>query len=275
MIIGAQKCATTTIADELAGHPEICFCQIKEPCYFDRTMDWRDSLATYHDLYAPQPGQICGEASTTYTFLPEWTDTHQRLHEYNPALKLIYIMRHPVERVISNYTHRLVRDTVQTTPEKAVFQDPVYLNRSRYGVQLRPYLDLFGRDQIKLVIFEEYFADPLTHQRDLARFLEIDADYFHRRAGKERSANKSVGEYYLGPRMEKLKQAPLLKQMRNFVPPSIRTMIRQQTGKKLEQKPTFTPELKQLLWQFLVDDVCTVEEILGRRLENWRQGYLE
>lgn len=273
MIIGAQKCGTTTLADQLAAHPEICFCSEKEPCYFDRTVDWRANLDTYHRLYHPQPGQQCGEASTTYTFLPEWPETHQRLYEYNPDLKLIYIMRHPVERVISNYAHRLVRSSVRTDPATAVFQDPVYVNRSRYGVQLRPYLQLFGRAQIKLIIFEEYFADPMAHLSDIANFLGIADSHFQRDEAPVRTSNKSTGEYYLNARLEHWKQKPLVKTLRKAVAPSLRTQLRRYTGKKLEAKPEFDADLKMMLWRFLEDDVCMVEELLGRELTSWRQGY--
>jgi len=273
MIIGAQKCGTTTLAEQLATHPQICFCQTKEPCYFNRVTDWQEGLAKYHSLYEPQAGQICGEASTTYTFLPEWAGTHDRLYEYNPQLKLLYVMRHPVERVISNYAHRLVRSTVHESPVQAVFADPVYLNRSRYGVQLRPYIQLFGRSQIKLLLFEEYIATPLVHLQAIAEFLGIQQDGFADVEQQTRTANKSVGEYYLNPTGEKLKQNPLLKSATTWLSPAIRQTVRRYMGKRLEEKPTFEPELKQMLWRFLEDDVAVVEALLGRRLHIWRQGY--
>ncbi len=150
MLIGAQKCGTTTLANQLASHPGICFCREKEPGYFNSTDNWQAGLDTYHALYDPRPGQLCGEGSTMYTFLPEFDNTHERLYAYNPDLKFIYVMRHPVERVISNYAHRLVRNTVSVPPQEAVFAKPEYVNRSRYGVQLRPYVKLFGRERISV-----------------------------------------------------------------------------------------------------------------------------
>lgn len=273
MIIGAQKCGTTTLAEQLALHPQICFCKTKEPCYFNRVSDWRAELAAYHNLYTPKPGQLCGEASTTYTFLPEWAETHERLYEYNPQLKLIYIMRHPVERVISNYAHRLVRSTVRVDPGQAVFADPVYLNRSRYGVQLRPYFNLFGREQVMLLLFEEYIANPTVHLRAIAQFLGIAEDGFGDEDQPVRAANQSVGQYHLNPTLEKLKQNRLLKVATEQVSPALRQLMKRYMGKRLETKPTFTPELKQMLWRFLEDDVCAVEEYMGRHLAVWRQGY--
>ena len=68
MVIGAQKCGTTSLARQLSEHPEICFSDEKEPGFFNSTTDWKLGLEEYHRLYSPSLGQLCGEASTMYTF---------------------------------------------------------------------------------------------------------------------------------------------------------------------------------------------------------------
>ena len=275
MIIGAQKCGTTTLAEQLSEHPSVCFCATKEPGYFHRTPDWEAHLDTYHALYQPTPGQLCGEGSTMYTFLPEWQDTHLRLHRYNPDLKLIYLMRNPVERVISNYAHRLVRKTVHETPESVIFAHPIYINRSRYGVQLRPYLELFGRAQILPLIFEEYIADqPQTLQR-VADFLGIDPAAFQRPSEADKATHRSVGEYQLGPIMQKVREWGGIDSLLAYVPAPVRQRARQSFGQQLTEKPTIAPATRQLLWRFLEDDVHFVEALLGRQLPVWRQGFEE
>lgn len=273
MIIGAQKCGTTTLAQQIADHPDVCFCRIKEPGYFNQNEDWHARLDGYHALYQPQPGQLCGEGSTMYTFLPEWPETHNRLHAYNPDLKLIYIMRHPVERVISNYAHRLVRDTVRVEPEVAVFADPAYMNRTRYGVQLRPYLDLFSRKQVLPLIFEEYITNQVGTLQTVSQFLEIDAQPFVENTQQALAIHRSVGEHYLNPTSKRILKNELVKRVTRFVPMAVRQKARQSIGKKLVQKPEFSRDLRQLIWRFLEDDVKTVESIIGRRLDSWRKGY--
>lgn len=275
MIIGAQKCGTTTLAEQLASHEQICFCAIKEPGYFHATPDWKAKLADYHQLYTPKAGQICGEASTMYTFLPEWLDTHVRLHAYNPDLKLIYIMRHPVERVISNYAHRLVRRTVKQAPEQAVFADINYINRSRYGVQIRPYLELFPRENVLLLIFEEYIANQAKTLQQIAEFLAIAPDGFHLNRAEPRVTHRSVGEHYWGPMIQTVRDTPIVAQALTYLPQSLRTGVRQRFGTKLDQKPEFSPALRKTIWRFVEDDVSTIEGLLGRRLDCWRQGYTE
>mgnify|MGYP001818653965 CR=1 FL=1 len=273
ILIGAQKSGTTSLAAQLATHPQICFSKVKEPGFFNETKDWQANLSSYHNLYNPHPGQLCGEASTMYTFLPEWTATHRRLYVYNPQLKLIYIMRQPVDRVISHYTHNLVRNLEKKAPQEAVFSDPRYINRSRYAVQIRPYLDLFGSQQLLLLIFEDYIADQVATLGRIASFLEIDLSGFV--DVDDLPKHRSVGESYLKhPAVEKAVGSDAFELVRRVVPASIRRPIRHRFfSNRLDEKPEFSTKLRNLLWQFLLDDVSQIEEIYGRRLSIWREGF--
>lgn len=273
MVIGAQKCGTSSLAAQLAQHPGICFCSTKEPGYFDRTEDWEAGLEEYHKLFSPVEGQICGEASTMYTFLPEWRHTHSRLAAYNPNLKLIYMMRQPVGRIISQYSHRLVRGTVKEDPEIAVFSDPAYVNRTRYGVQIRPYLELFGRDKVLLLILEEYTHDPLRTLGQIAEFLGICPDAF--RSVDLTARHRTAQEWYLRDSYRTIPNSAVFRAVASRVPSSLRTAVRPYFCNRLEAKPEFSAELKETLWRLLADDVETMEELLGRRLDIWRKGYTD
>lgn len=274
MMIGAQKSGTTSIASQLEAHPEICFCKIKEPGFFHQTPLWQTQLDEYHQLFSPENGQLCGEASTMYTFLPEWPDTPARLHDYNPNLKLIYVMRQPVDRIISHYTHNWVRNFVTDAPEKVVLSDPTYVNRSRYAVQIRPYIELFGRENILLLIFEEYVRDQIDSLQQIGAFLGIDSTSFL--DADTEPKHKSVGETYLkyeGARL--LVRSKLFKQVRDYIPASLRYAVRRPLSNKIKQKPAFSPELKKLLWRLVQDDVTQIEAYLNRDLPQWRQGFCE
>jgi hypothetical protein len=275
MIIGAQKCGTTSLANQLADHPAICFCAEKEPGYFNQAADWRAGLADYHALYSPAPGQLCGEASTFYTFLPEHPGTHERLFEYNPDLKLIYVMRQPVERALSHYTHNLVRNLDTRPPDEALFAAPEYINRSRYGVQVRPYLELFDRDNLLLVIFEEYVRDQLGTLQQIAAFLDIDPQPFAEAETEAR--HKSVGEPYLKyDSMRSFVKTPVFQRLRAMVPAAIRQPVRHRLlSNTLETKPELSPGARQLVWRLVEDDVLTIEQLMGRRLDSWRAGYTD
>lgn len=272
-MLGAQKSGTTSLAAQLAAHPEICFSKIKEPAYFNKQEAWREGLDEYHRLYSPEPGQLCGEASTMYTFLPEWQDTHRRLYEYNPHLKLIYIMRHPVKRVISHYTHNLVRGIEKQEPQYAVLNDPRYLNRSRYAVQIRPYLELFGSENILLLVFEEYVVNQGLTLRTIADFLAINGDAFMQ--ADTEAKHSSVGKSYLKyPLVKNIVETSLFQSARAYIPASIRQPIRHKFfSSRLDRKPEFSVHVQNLLRRFLEDDIVAVEQIMGRRIDVWHENY--
>jgi hypothetical protein len=269
MIIGAQKAGTTSLAAQLSEHPGICFSRVKEPGYFNNAEDWEAGLDGYHQLYVPEDGQICGEASTMYTSLPQWEHTHSRLYAYNPALKLIYIMRQPVERVISNYSHRLVRGLVKAPPEVAIFDDPVYINRSRYKVQITPYLELFGREKVLLLVFEEYAADQRRTLQAIAEFLGVSSEGFKGATTAQR--HRSVGDWYWRHRtVRELVRSDAIQTLRSIVPISIRKAVRRKLSNRLDEKPHFSLKLRREIWRLVKDDVHGIEELMGSRLDVWR-----
>ena len=133
-------------------------------------------------------------------------------------------MRQPVERVISLYTHNFVREIEKRPPDVAVFADPQYVDRSRYGVQIRPYLELFGPENVLLLVFEEYTADPIAALDRVAGFLGIDPAPFAET--DTTPLHQSVGQPYL--RSEALRDFPksdLFQKIRNVAPAAIRHAI--------------------------------------------------
>lgn len=279
MIIGAQKSATTSLAGQLASHPEVSFCSKKEPGYFQRVEDWKAELSAYHALYHPGAGQICGEASTMYTFLPEWTGTAERLHEYNPELKLIYLMRQPVDRIVSNYAHSLKMGRPAAAPEVEVLQNPSYVNRSRYGMQIRAYLDLFPREQILLLLFEDYVSAPRQTLEQVAAFLHLNPAPFQTIDTSARNA--SVKPNHAPAPLRAIQQSRWVRRLRAAVPEaashrlrawaSVHPTVERFAASELPELPEFSAELRRTLWRLLEDDVAVVEKLLGRELAEWRR----
>jgi len=262
MLIGAQKSGTTSLSYQLAQHPQISFCKHKEPGYFSRSDDWVVTLDQYHALYDYSPGKIYGEGSTNYTWLSKYPETASRLHEYNPNLKLIYIMRQPVERIISHYTHHLLRARTRYEKEKEVFEIPEYINHSRYALQIKPYLELFPKENILLMLFEEYINRPLESLHQIAYHLGIDGvgfdevDLSPQYQTLERTGDKKIKKW--------------LTPISRLFPVKIRNALRAPFVYPLESKIEFPIQTKKLLWRFVENDVDEIEQIMGRTLPAWR-----
>jgi len=264
MLIGAQKSGTSSLAYQLIQHPQISFCKHKEPDYFSKSIDWQADLNKYHELFSCSPGKIYGEASTTYSWILEYPETADRLYKYNPNLKLLYIMRQPVERAISHYTHHLLRARTKYPLEIEVFENPTYINHSRYALQLGPYLERFPRENLLLIIFEEFSQNAHGILYSIADHLGID------RTGFDKIDLKP--QYRTMDRTGDRKIKKWLTPFARIFPLKIRNALRGPFVFKLDSKIEFPLETKKLLWRFLQDDVQAIENIMERSLDLWRDA---
>ena len=114
LVAGAQKGGTTALFDYLADYPDIALSDVKEVHHFDdEAVDWAaPDHAAYHAHFPPPDGRPCGEATPIYIY---WPNSLERIHAYNPAMKLIITLRDPVERAWSGWRME-TRNGVETQP---------------------------------------------------------------------------------------------------------------------------------------------------------------
>ena len=169
MVIGAARSATTSLSSLLALHPEICFSTPKEPQFFSQD-NWRNSLEEYHTLFKNE-AKLYGEGSTNYSKYPHFNkNIFNDIFEYNPDMKFIYMMRNPIDRIISHYKLAIERGYASEDINAEVLQKPIYIDTSKYFYQISPYIELFGSKNIKLVLFEEYIN---SHQNVLNKVFDF------------------------------------------------------------------------------------------------------
>ncbi len=176
VIIGAMKCATTTLHHHLGAHRSICTAAGKELDYFSRDELW-DRGPEWYLAQFPDPGdeQVLLDSSPNYTKRQHWPDTAARLAGANPDARLIYLVREPIARTRSAYLHELAagrehRDprTVLTDHTNAITQT------SRYAWQLEPFLAEFGPDQVCVVRFDHLVAEPVATLELVLEFLGLE-----------------------------------------------------------------------------------------------------
>lgn len=169
-IIGAMKSGTTSLHEYLATHPEIAMSREKEPGYFVEELSLGKGEAWYLSLFErDERYRYVGESSTHYTKLPVYRGVPERLFRFNPEARLLYIMRNPLDRLVSHYWHA-VRDLPRGGERlpllQAVQEKPEYLAFGDYALQLQPYFDRFGKEAVLTLTFEALIEDP---QRELDR----------------------------------------------------------------------------------------------------------
>jgi Sulfotransferase family len=164
IIIGAAKSGTTSVFRWLSEQPEVHGCRLKEPDYFSHDRAWRRGQGWYASLFAGAAlGSLLGEASTSYTELRYAARTAARMAESVPAVKLLYLLRHPIDRLRSHYLHDALKARERRSLRDAATDSTnEYLGSSLYYTCLKPFTLLFPREQICVVRFEDVVSDAAT-----------------------------------------------------------------------------------------------------------------
>lgn len=178
--IGAMKAGTSALHRYLDAHPAIAMADAKEVNFFfgtepsDTDEDWSAAgnwwrgVEWYREQFVDD-GRVTGEVSPGYTS-PDHPGVAARLASVVPDARLLYLVREPLARAVSQYRHH-VRDGAERRPVGPALLDPdsQYVARSRYHERVLPFLDAFPREQL-LVVAQEDLED---HRRaTLARVHE-------------------------------------------------------------------------------------------------------
>lgn len=212
IIVGAQKAGTTALHIMLQEHPNLVSATPKEVHYFDND-DWykQGKIDTYHAHFpAPKTFSKClaFEASPLYLYHPE---VPARLHDYNPDLKLIVLLREPASRAFSAWTmyhHHFktgpnvdlhdprafddaVQDGLENMNKRTVKEDPrAYVERGFYAAQLERYFRYFSREQILVLENKDILDRWEPTSRVLFSFLNVR----HRDISMRKALQSSVDE---------------------------------------------------------------------------------
>ena len=171
-IIGAMKCGTSTLHEQLALRSGFFMSRPKEPNFFSDEPQWARGLDWYAGLFAgAREGQLCGESSTHYTKLPTHPHAAERMFALVPKARLVYVMRDPLERVASQYLHEWSMREFEGSFAEAVTREERFVAYSCYARQLAPWRERFGPAQILPVFFERLVAFPDQELARVCRFL--------------------------------------------------------------------------------------------------------
>lgn len=255
-IIGAQKAATSTLFERLRQHPDVSGCRPKEPHHFVKD-DWQETLPRYASLF-PRPGErLTLEASTTYSFAHESDIVAERLHAHNPKLRVIYVVREPVARIVSAYRHSAERGWAPPTLEGALERWPRLLDNTRYASRLRPFRERFDEASILVLTFDEIVRHQDRAATRAVRFLGLPP---HR--GSETAANLSS----VTKRHHAHDDNRFLRAFARLAPRTYKRLAKPPT----EADATLSEETASAIRRELAPEIEQIERWTGYDLAAWR-----
>lgn len=271
IIIGAMKCATSTLHEQLARQPGFFMSTPKEPNYFSDDDVFAKGLQWYEGLFSGSEGAVLrGESSTHYTKLPLYPRACKRMKEALPQVKLIYMMRHPMDRLVSHYMHEWTQRVITRPIDAAIDAHPELIAYGQYARQLAPYLEAYGKESILPVFFKHFRTHMPAELTRVCRFLGYGAE--PQVVTDLPVQNVSSERLRLSPLSRFVVEQPLLASVRRtFVPRTVRDMVKARF--QLRKRPTLSTANADRLRTIFDQDLAQLGAMLGVDLtcENFDQ----
>ena len=237
----------------------------KEPNFFSDDEVWGTGLGWYSSLFQGAAlSDLRGESSTHYTKLPDYPNTLTRMREHVPDAKLIYIMRHPIDRLVSHYMHAWLEASVEGDINQAVERYPQLIDYGRYAMQLQPFLETYGPDNVLPVFFERLTRKPQEELERVCSFLGYQGVPVWDQ--EESKQNVSSERLRVDPLRDRLVNYPPIKFVRqNMIPRWVRNRIKQ--AWQMTEKPELSLQVRRDLMATFDEDLKTLGEWLGAELD--------
>ncbi len=293
-LVGAPRSATTSLWTYLSEHPEIYMSYQKEPLFFGSDLTKTPSefcvldKKEYLDLFkfgANKP--IRGEASVLY--LTSKTAARE-IYEFNPNSRILIALRNPVDLIYSSYGHLRwggyedLRDFDEAlgaeedrrkgyrvpksclTPETLFYREIGLL-----GQQVERYVNVFPREQIKFIVFDDLVRDPAAIYFDLLDFLGVRRVV--RKSYKVRNSHKEARSLALSAWFQQ--PPPAARVVLDLIPqPHRYALLGHLQGlintRKVD-RPAMRPETRRMLQAHFAEDVKKLGKIVGRDFSGWLQ----
>jgi len=297
-IIGAPKCGTTAMSEYLSHHRDIYMAR-KEMLYFGRDLQfgpqmYRRNREDYLKEFDGWRGQSrAGEASVWYLFSQQ---AAAEIKAFNPEARIIIMIREPVEMLYSLY-HQYRLDGNEHLPtfqaalaaqddrragrkltRRTYFrQGLIYHETARYAEQISRYFKAFGRDQVEVVLYDDFAAKTPEVYTRVLEFLGVDATP---KTGHFRVINGS--QAVKRPWLRNLMSDPLVRgtavAAHAWLPRPVFSLLReiesrlQQSNIRLAKRPPMDPDLRRHLQREFAPEVERLSELLGRDLTAWSRS---
>ena len=284
-IIGAQKAGTSSLYAYLKSHPQIFMSKDKEPQYFAAARNWSRGQEWYESLFDDRgDATAIGEASTVYSKHPVHSGVPERIAGLIPKARLIYLVRHPIERIRSHYEHLHKLGLASGIGPLATeaLEDPKYVNYSRYAYQIDQYLECFPREQLLVVTTEDLRDHRVATLSQVYGFLGVDTAWVPPNVAKVHGATRDRETRRLARRLRRL---PGYRVGARMAPAGVRAAYRKLTTRStypwlggdgrreqegnLQRQTSLPNEVRHELEGRLAEDVRRLRRFLGPKFDGW------
>lgn len=272
IIIGAARSGTTSLFKYLESHPDIFMSEIKEINFFSNEKYWKLGFDWYCEHFSGATQFRIGEASTSYTCFPHLSNVPERIHSFLPGLKMIYVVRDPIDRLISHYIHRVIRglESRELSDIVSNYRDDFLLAQGRYFLQIQQYLEFFPMQDIYCFSIDNLKNNPIQTVKSIYEFLGVEASVATSQNYKVHNANKRLtkknafGMSILHFYHEHIEQRPL--------PYTIKKLFLNfaELGATSFKPSSLDGSSLEILTDYYREDVLDFSRLVGLDISQWR-----
>ncbi len=280
IIIGVAKAGTTSLYRYLDQHPEVFMCPLKGTNYFgyEDALNWQwldegeppllqhfqaKTFEDYEAMFSGVTDEIAiGEASPQYFRCP---NAAKRIHEALPDIKLIASLRNPADRAYSGFLMRTRRGEPVRSVSEELTADSSHVKEGFYYRRMKRYFDLFPKEQMKIILFEDFKRNPAGVVKDLYRFLAVDTGFEpdtttrHNPAGVPKV--RSLNRLFFHPK--------LIRTVKTIFPERLQETAKHIQRMNLKPPPKFPQEYRSALIDHYSEDILKLENLIDRDLSIW------
>lgn len=271
LVIGAMKSATTSLCELLGDHPEVFICKPKEPEFFCKDTVYKRGWKWYESLFSSALHKIAiGEGTASYTKRLVFPQTAIRIAHDIPDAKLIYIVRHPLERIESHWTHTILSGVNPNLRFcDALRQFPYYIDTSLYSHQISAYREYFSDDRILVLFFEDFKASPNKVLEQCFRFLGVDPTFQPSNPEKPRNVSGNLANTQM---IRTMKQLPQLRSAIGLLPKSMKHPMKRIFQRQINKRPEWDKDTLQWVIDMVAPDAIAFLKHYGKPEDYWKLG---
>jgi hypothetical protein len=272
-----MKAGTTSLYQYLKHHPQVFMPDTKEVNFFNPRRNWRRGVQWYERQFEMASDDVVaiGEASTSYTKYPWVAEASARIASVLDDVQLIYVVRHPIERMQSQYIHNMATGQEWRPIDQAFRKESMYLNISRYALQIEQYLPYFPRERFLIIDSRDLRNDRAASMRRVFRFLGVDQDWVPPAIDREyfRSADRRMKPAL----SRKIRRIPRVRTLAGYVPAPVKrlkhTLTQRLPTEDLDRvRARLTDDLRERLRAALREDVARLRPHMGSGFDGWGIG---
>ena len=284
-IIGAMKAATSSLHSYLGRHPDIGMSAFKEPAFFlgpTRPSDgpalsdrYRNDEAEYLSLFDGMESlRIRGESTTDYTKRPRFEGVAARIHAFDENVRLIYLLRDPIDRTISHYWWAVRHENETREMIDAFKADPFYEQVSNYAWQLQPYLERFGPDRVLVDTTERLSQSPEAFLRRTFKWLGVDPDIPLAEGAVRHNVTPDTVVQTRSTFLQAVRHSPYLgRALTRLTPRRLRTLARSWAEREVDKAASPTLAVRRHLRSRQREQTARLSELLQRSFDEWSTLY--